>query len=476
MSDISQESDKLTLCRSVDRWLLANPQLRNKPLALVLHTSCVNYSMECFQRFRRQRLPMILPNNVAWELRLLQKSQHYGKRARFLLECACEASNWDLEQLYEHSNAPIAPRQIFNGNLLFLFGDLNKQDEFLNHATDHPACYIMVNPTWLHNSDELQVCPLGVMRKCAFRDPVPLTPSSAAPNITTLPQIRCTDASRASVSGADFRTTGQSGAYSCIYTHPAFPDQLLKIYRQADQPGCRVQTGTYSQKLRYMQRYHQSVRLKNIAFPEHLLTNDRQQVLGYSMRHCHGVPLRQYIITGWKGKTEAEMGQILQNLMLLLLEIHNRHMLAGDLSCNNILVDQDNQVYLVDCDSFQFHQYPGGTATSMYKHPEVALEKVTYTLREPRHEYFALAVLLFQCLMYDDPLPQQSASMPSGWEHISFPLDIQGTHFPDVHPFIEEIWCNTDINIRRLFSDELHLRCDHSLGAWIRALELTDDI
>ena len=192
------------------------------------------------------------------------------------------------------------------------------------------------------------------------------------------------------------------------------------------------------------------------------------------MPKCEGSALRDYVLTGWKGH---DLELILKRLILLLLELHNLHIIVNDLSGNNILIDDSDHVSIVDCDSFQLLHYPGGAVTEIYRHPEISSQHFRDSLREPRHEYFAFAVLVFQCLFYDIPLRQRqdtAEDIELNWTNASFPLDVitGPEQAKKANPDILRLWEQQPEAIRRIFSDEFLFRGDHSLGAWIRALEL----
>lgn len=468
---------KFTICHKVTQWWETHYELRGKPLTLVLHTSCVNFSSRCFQYFQKMGFKLLLPNSVFWELKLLQRSKNYSLQADALLECAPVAS-WDLEELYMDAEGH-ARHSLTNidGSLLFLFGDMNKQDEFLTHVADIANSYILVNPRWAHDDARQHVCRLRDMRQCAYRDVIPLTPGQDVENIRSQSEIHCCSLDDVRISGLDFCPTNQCGAYSQIYTHPQFPKHLFKIYRKTEPYVFYAQCGTYARKLRFMQdncpQSPLEIPREYFALPEHLLMNDRQQILGYSMPAFRGKPIRELIATGWAGKTQKDMNQILENLLLRMLELHTSHVLINDLSSNNILVDDDNQVYLVDCDSFQYYEYTGGAITRMYQHRELSSVDSRIHLREPRHEYFSLAVLLFQCLILDEPIPAHyySNTYPN-WSKMSFPLEVDGGRFEDVNAAVVYNWTLLTREMRRLFCDEFHFRSDNSIGAWLRVLEL----
>ena len=148
------------------------------------------------------------------------------------------------------------------------------------------------------------------------------------------------------------------------------------------------------------------------------------------------------------------------------------HIHVNDLSFNNVLIDTKDNVGFVDCDSFQITNYPGGGITKIYQHPEISDAEFSTKLREPRHEYFALAVLLFQCIFGDEPLRQVQFAFDDtelNWNTATFPLQIDD-YSNKSNKSIQAIWFKQPRELRKAFFDEFTFRQDISIGSWTRIL------
>lgn len=460
--------------RAIHQWYMSSSGIRQRMPAIVLHTSCVNYPTEHLRKLSLLPIPWLLPDNVVWELRLLRSSKTYGQRAELILNHARQSKfrllprhrgQWDLEQLYRDCQYPIHPEQVYSGPVVFAFGDLNKMDEFMQHAVDAPNFYILINGGWHPVQNQAAVFPLSKAAGRQMRRSTPLSAGASIGPLAALPSILCSSRSRP-LQAALFQPTGNSGSYARIYTCTVFPDLYVKVYKE------RAMSGSFARKLDRLTELASIASDLPLALPRELLREENGGIIGFTMRRCEGKPLRNLICNGWDGHDPTA---VFRNLTLLLLELHCRHIIVNDLSFNNIMVDSSDNVFLVDCDSFQIFDYPGGGITDIYRHPDIGCAYCHAVLRQPRHEYFAFAVLLFQCLFYDDPLRQiQQADddRTLNWNNAAFPLDIWGKYGSNANRSLLELWEQQDLQIRKLFADTFHFRSDCSFGAWIRAMDL----
>ena len=451
------------IAQVVRRWMRLEAGRDREPLGVVLHTGCLNYEVEQLRQLARMGCRLILPDNVYWEIQLLTGSRtYYGTRAKALLSGDPEVirAPWDLEQLYLSGGDGLSRGELYQGRLLFLFGDLNKQDEFLDNVCELDNCHILIHSDW--NFVKMPViCNLNSFRGFSYRRTIPLSRSVSMPEVSRLTDIRCVSPLGTSrIQGYEFGRTNLCGSYSQIYTHRDYAGKYFKIYRKA------AQTGTAGRKLEAMVRYVQESPITCAGTPQMLLYAGEEEILGYCMPVLPGVKLAEYSENEWEGKKPEQIGLVLENLMRLLLELHLRGILVNDLSYNNILVSRDDMVYIVDFDTVQFRGYPGGAITELYRHPQIRRGGEWEDLRQPRHEYFALAVLLFQCLMYDDPLYGNCAT----WSSCKFELGDKTEYDTNVNRNVWETWNERSPVLRRMFTEVFQFRRDYSIGAWFRGL------
>ena len=196
-------------------------------------------------------------------------------------------------------------------------------------------------------------------------------------------------------------------------------------------------------------------------------------VIGYAMRRAYGITLRELMHSGWReyradGRVvDHNVDTIFFRLTLLLIELHCSGFIVNDLSYNNVIVGADDQVYLVDCDSFQLGTYPGGMMTRYYRHPGIQGNPYA-RLREPIHEYFAYAVLLQQCYMgLDNPLGRTEDCSDPSWGDI--PFDPNRNYSADT---LASWNAPGAFRYREGMLSEFTFQKNLSFGAWLRILEL----
>lgn len=468
------------LCEVLQRWRDAGAAVRFSNLGVLFHTSCVNYGVSDIQNLYRLAPLWFLPDDVYLELRLLLRSPQSHEAARLLLERGRRLPGWDMERFYAGQSAAASPPPFHAGPLLFLFGDLNKQDEFLRHMRVEPDWYILLCEEWspkrCMEKTYPEVYPLSVCTRLApVRQPVKLPPAVQSPEphrlefLSTLPA-----GGGVRIPGREFiKDPNKYGSYAYIYTCARFPDKVIKGYHSGASAGERLRKLQMLQSIGKMPLFG---RLP-LALPRELLYNG-QLCVAYTMGKLRGQSLADMLNGNAPCLTDVNaLESIIEQLFLLILELHTKHILINDLSFNNVVIDGENHVSLVDCDSFQVLWYPGGPITEYNRHPEVNPLTVDETLREPMHEYFALAVLLYQIfLRADNPLVRVNGGDNPNWNHAVFPLETDGyakdTDGREMRVSAERwrYWMNQPRSLRRAFSDVFHFRRILSVGGWIREL------
>lgn len=458
-------------------WYHGQTQRGKKEIALVLHTSCVNYEDALLAQMERLPIRWLLPRSVSCELKLLAQGNIFRPQAlRILRRAAADDrrmgswSRWDLEQLYRETSD--GPENRYQGILVFWFGDLNKQDEFLWNVRRFPERHrILLLNGWDCSQSCGGVRGVNELREVSYRRCQVLSQGMPTGPVEAL-MLR--DDEGRCFSGRELSALGLSGTHAAVYECGRYPGKLVKIFKE------RAFSGNQLRKLERLCLLQKSAGTElglteQLALPEQLLRNPQGDVVGYTMRRCAGRPLRDYRVIGWDGHNQAE---ILRQLLSLLVHLHTMRVLVNDLSFNNILVDDKDQVSLVDCDSFQVFHFPGGSVTEVFRHPQLVQCCAHHQLKEPRHEYFSLAVLLYQFLFSSDPLHP----LPGGeradlnWNNGVFPLKLYGKlpGGPEVNDCVLREWMRCPESLRKLFCDEFHFQEDHSFGAWIDALGLLD--
>ena len=451
---------------------------RGKKWALVLHTSCVCYGEDDLHAAAEMpEFYWIVPDNVRCELQLLREESrfpNFQKNAKLILDKVQQSSvenfhRWNLEELYlPHEKSgrtrPVwVPGDICRYSMIFAFGNPLKEEEFLRRTPNWPGdYYILFNKTW--NPDEVaSIQNIRAVKDYPLIHPQVITPGTQEISPDTIKAETYyleLSSGKERIPGSDLKKLNDThGSYAYIYAVPRHPDLVLKLYKYAPLDA------VFERKLRCMMAYGEAGKNVPVQFPVALLTTADGTIVGYAMRKVQGITLRTLLTT--PASRGYHLNLILRNLTLLLIELHSLGFIVNDLSYNNIMVDDQDRVYLVDTDSFQMRNYPGGTMTSYYRHPGVR-GNLYATLRDPVYEYFAYAALQQQCYMglhnpLGDPPERREGDPEPDWDNTPFDPD---HNYPDSSL---RIWNSPGaLGYRTGMHLEFTFQRDLSFGAWLR--------
>lgn len=197
-----------------------------------------------------------------------------------------------------------------------------------------------------------------------------------------------------------------SGGEGDIYAVQGQPGWAAKVY------SAKNRTLEREQKLAYMAQHPPEPFGKQVSFawPFELLYDPHQRFIGFVMPKLaleRTALLFQVYHPGEakkRGLSWRFRMAVAHNLAVLLEELHARGYVVGDLNESNFLVGNNGLVTLVDCDSVQVRTDQGKLYRCRVQKPEYTppeLQGISYSdvRLEPRHDNFALAVLIFYLLM-----------------------------------------------------------------------------
>ncbi|HYN90009.1 MAG TPA: hypothetical protein VER55_15855, partial [Ardenticatenaceae bacterium] len=214
------------------------------------------------------------------------------------------------------------------------------------------------------------------------------------------------------------------GGEAAVYLVDGRPELVAKVYT-IPRPG-------YDGKLAWMRDHPPVDRRRShghasIAWPSDLLRDRAGTVAGYLMPFVtDAVPLLEVFNPRRRARTLPGfdwryLHRAARNLAAALAALHDRGYVVGDLNESNILVTPAALVTLIDTDSFQVQEprptqivvYPCPVGRWEYTPPELQGQAFRGVLRQPQHDCFGLAVLIFQLLM-DGSHPFRSQWLGSG--------------------------------------------------------------
>ena len=223
--------------------------------------------------------------------------------------------------------------------------------------------------------------------------------------------------------------------------------KVLKLFKTADHPdyqllpqeqlAAKARLAIHQQKL---PAFPQNLPIRVIK-PEALATDKQGMILGYAMPFLQNtVPLLKYSDRNYRqtnGISQQFITNLFRDLHESVLKIHQVNVTIGDFNDLNLLVSQ-NQVNLIDADSFQFGQFPCQMFTARFVDPilcdRTANQLILTSTHNPDSDWYAFTVMLMQSLLYVDPYggvykpKSQSSQIP----HSARPLQRITIFHPDV--------------------------------------------
>lgn len=223
--------------------------------------------------------------------------------------------------------------------------------------------------------------------------------------------------------------------------------KVLKLFKTADHPdyqllpqeqlAAQARLSIHQQKL---PAFPQNLPARVIK-PETLATDKQGMILGYAMPFLQNtVPLLKYSDRNYRntnGLSQQFVTNLFRDLHETVLKIHQANVTIGDFNDLNLLVSQ-NQVNLIDADSFQFKQFLCQVFTARFVDPILCDRSVNQPILNspynPESDWYAFTVMLMQSLLYVDPYggvykPKSPTAMIP---HSARPLQRISIFHPDV--------------------------------------------
>ena len=186
--------DSMGIFDALERWRFQRDALRlSEPVGLVVHTSWVNFREDDLRRMSTSPYLWLTPDSVRYELQFLTVSTVFEQKRGFSCpswrSSRAAAPAWDLEQLYRGSHMHREPQDLFDGTIVFAFGDLNKQDEFLRCVSGFDAHHIVMLSGW-SCMGAMSVYSIREAANASFRPSCSLDSGQPAPPIREIASVR----------------------------------------------------------------------------------------------------------------------------------------------------------------------------------------------------------------------------------------------------------------------------------------------
>jgi len=216
------------------------------------------------------------------------------------------------------------------------------------------------------------------------------------------------------------------GGEGGIYLVSGYPDVVAKIYNRKRLSG--PDGKAREEKLRYMvahppPNYTEFIRARrhyNLAWPLDILRSDQGQFQGFLMPKIqNSYPIFHLFYLKEREKIYEKASiqfsykfllRVASNLAEVIANLHSAGYVVGDINEQNIFFNKDALITIIDVDSFQVTTpdgqfWPCPVGKYEYTHPEILkpllAKKASYgdIRRQPAHDVFGMAVIIFRLLM-----------------------------------------------------------------------------
>lgn len=249
---------------------------------------------------------------------------------------------------------------------------------------------------------------------------------------------------------------------------------------------------TNYKKLQFM--IDKKISMKNVTWPIDILYNDNGDYVGFLMKktpsYCkqlgesvlkiNNTRVRDELLSKW---TKADLVNTAYAVASTFVELHAKEIYMGDVNPANILVnpEKSDEVYFVDCDSYQIGEFLCPVGTPIFTSPDYYKKcngKPVYSeqKRTMQDEQYAIASLIFQILMNGQaPFASKSTGKKDIIDDIcnyrfSFKTkDNYGSDVPD--GIYKMIWNNLDYDCKNMLSNVFENGRLYSPKQWKKALE-----
>jgi len=196
------------------------------------------------------------------------------------------------------------------------------------------------------------------------------------------------------------KQVGRTGGEGSVYLTDT--GYICKIYKQEKTTSFR------EAKINLLIK--NNIKIDNVCLPEFAVYNNHRNFVGYLMKKALGHELKTSIFIPplFKNKfpnwNRLHLVKLALNIIQKIQELHNHNIILGDINPNNILVKDENTIFIIDTDSFQIEEYPCSVGMVPYTRKINHGKRYDEYLRTKEDDIYALVTLIFQ-LMFPGKLP-----------------------------------------------------------------------
>lgn len=203
---------------------------------------------------------------------------------------------------------------------------------------------------------------------------------------------------------------------------------------------------------------------QEVVAPKEAVYDDGGKFIGYIMPKVQGNELKSYVNKKFlkvNNITTKDILEILDRLKNVVEELHKADIYIGDLNDQNVLVDFQNKIYLIDCDSWSINSDKCDVVMDLFKDPQMKGNDFN-----EKTDTYALSILIWKTLTRIHPYGGTMnpdidilERMKKGISVIDNPkIKIPRTikTWKNLNPALVESLKNVFENKTRIISNELH--------------------
>lgn len=218
------------------------------------------------------------------------------------------------------------------------------------------------------------------------------------------------------------------GGEGIVYLASSYPGTAIKIYTGPE-------NAQREAKVSSMVKYKLAEKTSLVAFPKGIVKTKAGSFVGLAMNLVMGHrPLHE----AYEPKSRKIhfpnadyrfLIRVAANVARAVGQVHQTTCVIGDINHSGILVSNDATVAIIDADSFQFEEngkhFPCLVGVPDFTPPELQGKSLNGVVRTKHHDYFGLAVAIFQLLFmgrhpYAGRHPDQNISLEQAIERNLF--------------------------------------------------------
>lgn len=135
---------------------------------------------------------------------------------------------------------------------------------------------------------------------------------------------------------------------------------------------------------------------QEVVAPKEAAYDNNGKFVGYLMPKVQGNELKSYVNKKFlkaNNITTKDILEILDRLKNVVEELHKNDIYIGDLNDQNVLVDFQNRIYLIDCDSWSINSDKCDVVMDLYKDPQMKGNDFN-----EKTDTYALSILIWKTL------------------------------------------------------------------------------